>query len=166
MSWTFGIKRLLSGPIASDGGMGTALTENGETLKGTASLETTEPTINWIETEEKGKRKSISQNDSEIKLSFEVANPTLEQQVYYLGGSVTTVATKKRYAPPRNGASIEKTFKVETLEGFDIEIPHGKVTATPLGGNIGTENVLTLKVIVTAQVPTKAGVEAIYYVEK
>lgn len=168
MSWTFGLKAIKSGNKAPDGGMGTELVQRGETLKGTAVIETKEETIQWIETEEKGKRLAISKNDSETTLTFEVFNPSLDTQAYYLGGSVVEgVGDKKRsYSPPKSKVSIEKSFVVETIEGYNIEIPNGKVVATPLGGTIGTENVLSLKVVVTAQEPTKEGVNHIYYREK
>lgn len=168
MAWTFGIKQLLSGDKASDGGMGTNLSEHDETLKGTATLETTDETITWISTEEKGKRLPIGQNDSETTLTFEVANPSLETQAYYLGGTVEGdgVTTPKSYSPPKMKELIEKSFKVVTVDGYDIEIPNGKVTATPLGGQIGTDNVMTMKVVVTAQVPEKAGVNFITFKEK
>ena len=166
MAWTFGIKQLLSGDKAPDGGMGTTLTEHDETLKGTATLETTEETITWISTEEKGKRLPISQNDSETTLTFEVANPSLETQAYYLGGVVVGTDGSKSYSPPKTKKVIEKSFKIVTVDGYDIEIPNGKVSATPLGGQIGTDNVMTMKVVVTAQIPTKDGVNFITFKEK
>ncbi|MGY5550775.1 hypothetical protein ACXA18_02995 [Riemerella anatipestifer] len=166
MAWTFGINRLLSGEKAADGGMGTALSEHDETLKGTATLETSDETINWIETEEKGKRLPISKNDTETTLKFEVANPSLETQAYYLGGTVKTVSTKKTYSPPVNKPIIERSFLVETKEGYNIQIPNGKVVAKPLGGQIGTDGVMTMQVTVTVQLPTKAGVDAITFMEK
>lgn len=166
MAWTFGIKQLLSGKKASDGGMGTTLTEHDETLKGTATLETTDETITWISTEEKGKRLPISQNDSETTLTFEVANPSLETQAYYLGGTVDGATSPKSYSPPKTKEVIEKSFRIVTVDGYDIEIPNGKVSATPLGGQIGTDNVMTMKVVVTAQIPEKAGVNFITFKEK
>ncbi|MSN81947.1 hypothetical protein D1Y73_02600 [Riemerella anatipestifer] len=166
MAWTFGINRLLSGEKAADGGMGTALSEHDETLKGTATLETTDETIQWIETEEKGKRLPISKNDTETTLKFEVANPSLETQAYYLGGTVKTVNSKKTYSPPVNKPTIERSFLVETKEGYNIQIPNGKVVAKPLGGQIGTDGVMTMQVTVTVQLPTKAGVDAITFMEK
>lgn len=168
MAWTFGIKQLLSGDKAVDGGMGTTLTEHDETLKGTAVLETTDETITWISTEEKGKRLAIGQNDGETTLTFEVANPAPETMAYYLGGNVVGdgVTIPKSYSPPATKEVIEKSFKVVTLDGYDIEIPNGKVLATPLGGQIGTDNVLTMRVVVTVQQPTKEGVEAITFKEK
>lgn len=166
MAWTFGIKSLKSGAKAADGGMGTVLTEHDETLKGTATLETTEETIQWIETEEKGKRLAIGKNDSETTLKFEIANPSLETQAYYLGGEVVDNAGKKSYSPPVTRDVIEKSFLLETIDGYDIEIPNGKVMASPLGGQIGTDNVLTMKVTVTIQLPEKVDVPAITYKEK
>ena len=166
MAWTFGIKQLLSGAKAADGGMGATLTEHDETLKGTATLETTDETITWISTEEKGKRLPIGQNDSETTLTFEIANPSLETQAYYLGGEVTGTTSPKSYSPPKTKGVIEKSFKIVTVDGYDIEIPNGKVSATPLGGQIGTDSVMTMKVVVTAQIPTKAGVNFITFKEK
>lgn len=166
MAWTFGIAQLLSGEKATDGGMGTALTEHDETLKGTATLETTDETINWIETEEKGKRLPIGKNDSETTLKFEVANPSLETQAYYLGGTVKNASGKKSYSPPVSRPNIERSFLIKTKEGYNIQIPNGKVNAKPLGGQIGTDNVLTMQVVITVQLPTKEGVDAITYMEK
>ena len=168
MAWTFGIKQLLSGEKAPDGGMGTSLSEHDETLKGTATLETTDETITWISTEEKGKRLPIGQNDSETTLTFEVANPSLETQAYYLGGAVEGdgTTTPKSYSPPKTKEVIEKSFRIVTVDGYDVEIPNGKVSATPLGGQIGTDNVMTMKVVVTAQIPEKAGVNFITFKEK
>lgn len=166
MAWTFGMSRILSGDKAPDGGMGTTLTEHDETLKGSVSLETTEETINWFSTEEKGKRIAVGQEDGETTLTFEVANPSLETQAYYLGGTVKTVGGKKSYSPPKNRPSIEKSFRLETKEGYNIEIPNGKVTATPLGGQIGTENLMTMKVVISAQAPEKEGLDYIRYIEK
>ena len=162
--WTFGIKQVLSGPHGALGVLGNALTEHGETLKGSATLETSDETINWIETEEKGKRKSLNQNDAETTLTFEVANPSLATMAYYCGGEVKTdQAGKDFYAPPKTKDPLNLSFKVVTKEGFDIEIPFGGVTATPLGGQIGSENVLTLKVVVTAQLPEDPLTGHLYY---
>lgn len=167
MAWTFGINRLLSGEIATDGGMGTALTEHDETLKSSATLDTSDETIKWIQTEEKGKRKAISENDAETTLKFEVANASLETQAYYLGGTVKTVSGKKTYAPPIfRKPNIERSFLIETKEGYNIQIPNGKVNAKPLGGQVGTDNVLTMQVVITVQLPKKEGVDAITYMEK
>ncbi|QNV11241.1 hypothetical protein [Elizabethkingia anophelis] len=165
--WTLGLEKILSGDPAADGGMGTTLTEHDETLKGTAVLESTDPTITWISTEEKGKRKAINQKDSETTLTFEVANPSLETQAYYCGGAVVTgTDNKKSYSPPKGGATIYKSFRVVTKEGVDVLIPKGGINAKPLSGTIGTENVLTLKVVVTAEIPEKVGEKYIDYVEK
>lgn len=167
MAWTFGAKRILSGDVAADGGMGTSLSEHDETLKGTLVLDTTEETINWISTEEKGKRLAMSQDDSETTLAFEVANPSPETQAYYLGGEVTTgTNSKKTYSPPKVKVPIYKSFKIETKEGYDISIPNGRIVATPLGGNIGTDSVLTMKVKIYAEVPRKEGVSFISYSQK
>lgn len=166
MAWTFGVSKILSGNKAADGGMGTALTEHDEHLKGSVTLETTDETINWFSTEENGKRIAIGQEDSETTLTFEVANPSLETMAYYLGGSVKAANGKKSYSPPKNKEVIEKSFRLETKSGYFIEIPNGKITATPLGGQIGTDNLMTMKVVISAQVPTKAGVDYIRYVER
>jgi len=169
-NWTFGIESVLSGEPGTNGTMGTSLTEHGETLKGTATLETSDETINWIETEEKGKRIPIPQNDAETTLTLEVANPSMETMAYYLGGEVKTTGTepniKKSYSPPRNKSLIYKSFRIVTKEGYNIEIPYGNVVATPLGGNITTDNVLTLKVVVNVQLPEDSDTEALTYVEK
>ena len=166
MAFTFGVDKILSGSKASDGGMGTALTEHDETLKGTVTIESTEETIDWIETEEKGKRLAIGKGDGETTLSFEVANPSLETQAYYLGGAVKNEGGKKSYSPPKNKPVVEKSFKLVTKQGFDIEIPNGKVTATPLSGQIGTDSVMTMKIKISVQEPEKAGVDWIRYCEK
>lgn len=166
MAFTFGVDKILSGSKASDGGMGNALTEHDETLKGTVTIESTEETIDWIETEEKGKRLAIGKGDGETTLSFEVANPSLETQAYYLGGTVKNEGGKKSYSPPKNKPVVEKSFKLVTKQGFDIEIPNGKVTATPLSGQIGTDSVMTMKIKISVQEPEKAGVDWIRYCEK
>lgn len=166
MAWTFGVKRILSGDKAVDGGMGTVLTEHDEHLKGTVVLETTDETINWVETEEKGKRIAIGQNDAETTLTFEVANPSLETQAYYMGGEVVTTSGKKSYAVPAQREIIEKSFTLETKVGYDIDVTNGKVMATPIGGTVGTEGVLTMKVVVTVQAPEKVGEDALVYREK
>ena len=120
----------------------------------------------WIETEEKGKRLAIGKGDGETTLSFEVANPSLETQAYYLGGTVKNEGGKKSYSPPKNKPVVEKSFKLVTKQGFDIEIPNGKVTATPLSGQIGTDSVMTMKIKISVQEPEKAGVDWIRYCEK
>lgn len=166
MAWTFGISKILSGDKAPDGGMGTALTQHDETLKGSAKLETSDESVSWFETEESGKAVAVSKGDKETTLEFEVANPSLETQAYYLGGSVENTGGKKSYSPPAVTPTIEKSFKIVTKSGYDIEIPNGKVTASPLSGQIGTENPMTLKVKVLVQIPTKVGVNAITFKEK
>ena len=166
MAFTFGGNKILSGDKAQDGGMGTALAEHDEALKGTVTIESTEETIDWIETEEKGKRLAIGKGDGETTLSFEVANPSLETQAYYLGGTVKNEGGKKSYSPPKNKPVVEKSFKLVTKQGFDIEIPNGKVTATPLSGQIGTDSVMTMKIKISVQEPEKAGVDWIRYCEK
>ncbi|OBW43488.1 hypothetical protein AB670_00017 [Chryseobacterium sp. MOF25P] len=166
MAWTFGVKKILSGDKAVDGGMGTVLTEHDEHLKGTVVLETTDETINWVETEEKGKRLALSQNDAETTLTFEIANPSLATMAFYLGGTVEEVGGKDTYSPPAVKDIIEKSVTLETKVGYDIDIPNGKVMATPLGGTVGTDGVMTMKVVITVQAPEKAGVEGITFREK
>lgn len=166
MAFTFGIKKIESGTPGIDGVMSAALAEHDETLKGTAVLETTEETITWIETEEKGKRLAISANDSETSLTFEVANPSLATMAYYLGGAIVAVGGRDTYSPPAEAQNLYKSFKITTVSGFDILIPFGHVLAKPLGGTITSDNVMTLQVVVVPEKPVDADTAAITFSEK
>lgn len=166
MAFTFGIKSILSGTPGLQGALGSGLTEHDETLKGTATLETTDSTVEWIETEEQGKRKPLDQRDGETTLTFECANPSLETMAHYLGGEVSEDG--KSYSPPAPSEKdpVYLSVKVVTLEGYDIEIPYGLVTAKPLGGTISSGNVMTLEVVVSVMKPSDAETASITYREK
>lgn len=162
MAFTFGIKALKSGEVGLTGGMGNTLTTHDETLSGTAALDSTEETINWISTEESGRRLGIPQNDSETTLTFQVADPSLETMAHYLGGEVD----EGTYTPPLTKESIIMSFEVETVEGYNFQIPAGRVVAKPLGGTVGRDNVMTMEVMVIAEKPTDGTTGRIIYLEK
>lgn len=163
---TFGLKEVLSGDSGVGGKLGSNLTKHGEHLKGTVEISTSDETINTFESEEGGVKIAVGQNDSETTLSFEVINPSLDIMAYYMGGEVDTVGDTPTWGKPSEAQDIVKSFKFVTLSGFDIIVPFGKVVAKPLDGQIGTDAPMTLKVTVTAQVPSDTDYQAIMYSEK
>ena len=153
MAFTFGIKAIKSGDPGAKGAMGNSLSTHDETLEGTAVLDTTDETINWISTEESGRRLAIPQNDSETTLTFEIADPSLETQAYYLGVDDFDPGVDDTLQIPRTQKAMHKSFLVETVEGYHIQIPYGRVNAKPLGGTITRDGVMTMQVQVFAELP-------------
>lgn len=129
----YGLKSILIGDIAVDGGMGTTLTELfGATVKDSAKLTSTEATLEDIPIEESSTPiDSIQTNDPVFTLEASTYNVELEVLAKLFGGAVTGTAPNETYTPPVGMPSVilEQSVKVETKGGTKFMFVRMKLTA-------------------------------------
>ena len=152
----YGLKSILIGDIAVDGGPGTTLTEViGQTVIDSAALTSTEATIEDINIEETDTAiKRLRSTPATLSLAFATYNqdPTVLQLLF--GGTVTDGVWS---APVSGLSSVEKTVQVTTKDDVVITFPRMDLSAvldwgfakSRLGQTNITGSVLT---------PEKAGV--------
>lgn len=130
----WGLKSITIGDIAVDGGMGTVLTEIfGATVKGTAVLESTEPTIEDIEIEESDLAyDSIVTEGAEINLRASTYNVSAATMKKLFGGTITGTAPYETWTAPVDGqtVTIEQSVVAETRTGIKFNFVRMKLIGT------------------------------------
>lgn len=126
----YGLKAITTGPIAGDGGMGTTLTEVfGATVKGTATLTSTDPTVEDIEIEESDNlydQIETKKGTWALKASTYNVSALVMQELF--GGAIVTGV----WSPPADGASVQvyRSVKAESRTGIIFNFVRMKLTAT------------------------------------
>lgn len=129
----YGLKSILIGDIAVDGGMGTTLAELlGATVKDSAKLTSTEPTLEDVPIEESSEPiDSIQTNDPVFTLEASTYNIALEVLAKFFGGTVTGTAPNQTYTPPVGlpVVVLEQSVQVETKGAMKFKFVRMKLTA-------------------------------------
>lgn len=122
-----GLKALLMGPVAADGGMGTALTELvGNTVRGTASLTSTPlETTDILEEESDDPIESITTGGGVFTFVWSSYNIAPEVLVTAFGGTIVG----GMWEAPDVIPTIEQSVKGETRNGIVAEAPRVKISA-------------------------------------
>ena len=164
----YGLTSVLFGPIGSDGGMGTTLTEIlGATAKGTASLIYTPPTFTDVEIEEEDDpydQLIATPGKWELKLeSYNVGAKSLSDT---MGGTYTPGASgaPDTWEPDEVQIAKESSARVTTRGGSVIDIPRLKYYAAPTF-NLTKGDLGRISLTGTPLKPSKAGVKALKFTD-
>ena len=151
-----GLKALLIGDIAVDGGAGTTLTELvGDTVRGTASLTSTtvESTPILIE-ESDDPIMNIITGGGIFSFVWSSYNLDPDVLVQFFGGSVTGTAPNKIWAAPDLIPNIEKTVQGETANGIVAKAARVQISAE-MALNFQKETPGQINFVGTVLKPTK-----------
>lgn len=114
------------GNPAADGDMGTVLTEVfGQTVKGTATLESTEPTTEDIGTEEVSTLlDTLTTADAVWTLKASTYNVSADTMVKLFGGTVSGTAPNLTWTAPVGGGTLDvyQSVSVTTKSGIVINL--------------------------------------------
>lgn len=130
MAKIYGLKAITMGEPAADGGMGTTLTEVfGATVKGTATLTSTEPTTEEIEIEETDEIYDELETKAGVwSLKASTYNVSALTMQKLFGGTIATGV----WSPPVGGATTQvyQSVIAETRGGIKFKFVKMKLTAT------------------------------------
>lgn len=163
MGKIYGLKAITMGDPAADGGMGTALTEVfGATVKGTATLTSTEPTSEEVEIEETDELyDEIQTKAGSWSLKASTYNISAETMRKLFGGTVAGTAPNQTWSAPVGGVSVavHQSVSAETRGGAKFNFVKMKLTAT---ANISFDKAKLGQIDWTGKVltPDKAGTPA------
>lgn len=158
----YGLKSLKMGAIAVDGGMGTALTDLGGTLEGSATLITEDGESTKISTEESDTPVIQFNTPGETRVVFDILDMDPANLVRVLGGEVTGTGDAAVYKSPSGGVDIEQSLEIVTKNNFKWEFPRVKVTGK-LNANLSKKDVYKVTVTCVVLKPTKTGVSPFSY---
>jgi hypothetical protein len=126
----YGLKAITMGAPAGDGGMGTVLTEVlGATVKGSATLTSSDPETEDVEIEESDDLyDSITTKAGTWALKASTYNVSALTMQKFFGGTVAAGV----WSPDPSGAvvTVYQSVKVETRTGIKINFVKMKLTAT------------------------------------
>jgi hypothetical protein len=155
--YTIGLAKIELGAIASDGGMGTSLSQLGYTYQDTCSMTMEDPeTTDFIAEEVDDPVVSISRA-GKINFNFSIMNPDLTTLQALLGGTVTGEEGSEVWNAPATIPVIEKSIKITPNQGLQFSIPRAKITAK-INGSFSKTNMFLIEVACTVLQPTKTGV--------
>lgn len=163
---TTGLVSLEISDIAVDGDVGTTFVVVGETVKGSASLTSTDPTITDFDIEESDSPvESITTAQSTIELAWSTYNINSDTLIELYGGTVA-VGPPAVWSAPDSLPDIEKSVRITDKKGNVVVFPRVKLTSK-LGMSFSKDKVGQLDVKGKVLQPTKAGVKRMnvtYYV--
>lgn len=126
----YGLKAITMGDVGADGGMGTTLTEVlGATVKGTATLTSTEPTTEEIEIEESDELYDEIETKAGVwALKASTYNVSAISMQTFFGGTILAGV----WSPPADGNSVQvyKSVAAETRSDIKFNFVKMKLTAT------------------------------------
>lgn len=148
------------GAIAGDGGMGTTLTDVGEILAGSATLDFPDPTTTdfFAEASDSPIYTKVVQGIKTLK--FSLVDVTNTNAAIFLGGTASGTTPNCKWASPTAFPAIEKSLQIVTADSVTISICRGKVFASVVWG-LDKTKIAQINVTVKILKPTKAGVEDI-----
>lgn len=151
------IKHLKLGAIASDGGMGTSLTQIYATEKGSVSLK---------ETDAQTKKFEINESDYPYDMiTTELATIEVEGNTYEItpanlqllkGGTLAGGSGSPQTWKPGASVELEVSAEIETVSGFKISIPRMKLIGK-MDFTFSNEELLKLSFKLEMLQPKKAG---------
>ncbi len=122
-----GYKSFKIGAIAGDGGMGTALTALGTTVKGTTNATSSEATTQDFFIEEQSEAfESTVTEEPKMSGTLEIYDVDPDTAVKVFGGTVTTTGagatTRKVFTPPAVYTPLEVSGEIESKNGAILAV--------------------------------------------
>ncbi|MDR1181709.1 MAG: hypothetical protein LBL13_07005 [Bacteroidales bacterium] len=152
---TLGLKKIEIGDIASDGDMGSTLTQMGYTLLDSCSFTSEDATTVEHNVEELDDVFESMSTPGKKTLVFSIADPSLDTLKALLGGTVNT--SDGTWEPDNTAPTIEKSIRVTPKKGLVFDFPRTRIDAK-WNAQFGKNNLAVLEVTATLLIPTKAGV--------
>jgi hypothetical protein len=159
-TYTLGLAKIEIGDIATDGGMGQALSVWGQTLQGTCNVTQEDPETNEFYAEELDDPVVSISKRGKTTLVFSVMNPDVAVLQKLFGGTVTGTGDTAKWSAPKQLPVIEKSVRVTPQMGLIWEFPRMKINSK-INGQFSRENIFVIEVSGTALQPSKES-EAIY----
>lgn len=157
--YKIGLENVKLGAIAGDGGMGTVLTNVGNTVEGSATLTTEEGQKTDFKIEESDSPiMSISTEADTMSLSWSSYDCDATQLQRMFGGTVVpaTSATGETWQAPDVIPEIEQSLEAIWKNGDKLQIPRAKIKASlAMSFNRGTLS--QINITATVLQPTKVG---------
>lgn len=157
-----GLAKLELSDIAVDGDVGTAFVEVGDTVKGTAQLTQSDPTITDFNIEEQDDPvESIVSAEGKKTLVWSCYNVDGATLVKFFGGTYTPYnalgPVHAKYTPPTSTLDVEKSVKVTDKKGNIFTIVRAKITAK-FNWSFTGDKLAQLDLSCDILTPTKTGV--------
>ena len=149
--YTIGLKKIESGDIAQDGGMGSTLTEHGYTYQDSATLSAEDPTQTEFYAEEVDDPVVVLTRAGKITIKWSVMNPSTNDLVYFMGG---TIGSDGEYNAPNTQARIEKSLKISASQGYTLSFPRVDIVGKP-NYTLSKSGIFLIDVTATVLTPTK-----------
>lgn len=158
----WGLTSITVGDIEADGGMGLVLTEIfGDTVLGSATLTSTEPTREDIKIEEAADPiDTIVTDEGSWELRFSSYNLSADTLALVFGGTVTGSGDDKVWEAPATQPTVEKSVEVRTKNGRTLQIPRMKLVGQ-IEWAFDKARYGQVNIIGTVLVPEKSGVAKI-----
>lgn len=152
-----GLKAILIGAIAVDGGMAADgdLAAVGVTFQDSCTLSQETPEITEIFSEENDDPEEVIIGTTKKTLEFEIINTSAAACLAAFGGTVTGVGDAEAWEGPRTSVIIERSVRIQTKTGENIDIPRVKFANT-MQWKFSKKDANRIKFVGTILVPLKA----------
>jgi len=157
-----GLKAILIGAIAVDGDMAADLdlAAVGVTFQDSCNLAQETPQITEIFSEENDDPEEVIIGTTKKTLEFEIINTSAEACKAAFGGEITGVGDAEAWEGPRGSVIVERSVRIQTKSGENIDIPRVKFANT-MQWKFSKKDTNRIKFVGTILVPLKAGVAPI-----
>jgi hypothetical protein len=156
-----GLLKLELATIAGDGGPGTAFTEVGNTVQGTAQLTEADGTTTDFNIEETDEPVESITTKGKKTLAFSCYDMSGPNLVKFFGGTYVpynvTGPVHESYTPPATTVTIEKTVRLTDKKGNILQINRGSITAK-FNWSFTKDQLAKIDVTIAVLTPTKDGV--------
>ena len=161
-----GLKQVLIGDPAVDGGMSTDLTEVGATVSDTFTVTAEQPQVTDLTIEEQDDPFYSITTPGKRTIAWDSYNVSPASLVKLCGGTATVDASANNvWEAPLSAPEIIVSVKALTKAGGIIEMPKVKLSATPQF-NLKKTDAVKVSVTGTVLVPDKANTSPVKYTQK
>jgi hypothetical protein len=157
--YKLGLEKFEMGPIAGDGGMGTVLTQVGDTVAGSSSMTSSDDTKTDFNIEESDSPVlSIVSTKGKLTLNLSTYNNSADNLVRLFGGTKVagTGGAGDTWEAPDTFLEQEQSIKLTFKQGGYMLIPRGKVSAKP-NFQFNKSALSQVDISIDILQPTKAG---------
>jgi hypothetical protein len=153
--FTIGLKKLEAGEIDPSGAMpASGMAQHGNVYRNTLELTTDDPEVEEYYEEENDLPAATEGTLGRTNLVFEILRPSVADLLFWMGGEVDE-ATGLKWSAPKTYSTKFLALKLESKQGYDIEIPKAQIVASTVGGG-QKSTPMRLRVTATVLVPTNS----------
>lgn len=153
--FTIGLSSLECAEAANTGVMpATGLARHGNVYRDTLTFETADPTKEEYFEEEVDLAAATFYTAGETSINFEILRPSVEDLIFWAGGKADS-STGKIWSAPTSYTSQELAIRLNSKQGYVIDLPRVMVTANPTGGG-AKSTPMRLKISGTVLIPSNS----------